>query len=111
MTRSDGRTAVRDVPRGAIAAGIGITIVAVAAGVLGGPVSLPIGGTLLELVDLIRDGTKPMGTTDHARHVIDIIESADSDPDKERLLFQEVWIPLAKLYQDRLTAPESGDTE
>ena len=43
------------------------------------------------------------------RGAIDIIESADSDPDKERLLFQEVWIPLAKLYEDRLTAPESGD--
>ena len=28
------------------------------------------------------------------RRAIDIIESADSDPDKERLLFQEVWIPL-----------------
>jgi predicted dehydrogenase len=31
---------------------------------------------MMELVDLIRDGTTPMGTTDHARHVIDIIESA-----------------------------------
>jgi predicted dehydrogenase len=31
---------------------------------------------MIELVDLIRDGTAPMGTTDHARHVIDIIESA-----------------------------------
>jgi predicted dehydrogenase len=31
---------------------------------------------MAELVDLIRDGTTPMGTTDHARHVIDIIESA-----------------------------------
>jgi predicted dehydrogenase len=30
---------------------------------------------MVELVDLIRDGTPPYGTTDHARHVIDIIES------------------------------------
>ena len=30
---------------------------------------------MIELVDLIRDGTRPFGTTDHARHVIDIIES------------------------------------
>lgn len=30
---------------------------------------------MMELVDLMRDGTQPMGTTDHARHVIDIIES------------------------------------
>jgi len=45
------------------------------------------------------------------RRAIDIIESADTDYDKENLLFQEVWIPLAKLYKDRLTAPESGDTK
>jgi predicted dehydrogenase len=31
---------------------------------------------MMELVDLIQEGTTPMGTTDHARHVIDIIESA-----------------------------------
>jgi predicted dehydrogenase len=30
---------------------------------------------MIELVDLIRDGTAPYGSTDHARHVIDIIES------------------------------------
>jgi predicted dehydrogenase len=30
---------------------------------------------LIELVDLIRDGTPPFGTPEHARHVIDIIES------------------------------------
>jgi hypothetical protein len=42
------------------------------------------------------------------RRAIDIIESADSDPDKERLLFQEVWIPLADLYKDRL---DPGTTE
>ena len=43
------------------------------------------------------------------RRAIDIIESTDTDSDKENLLFQEVWIPLAKLYEDRLTAPEPGD--
>jgi predicted dehydrogenase len=30
---------------------------------------------MIELVDLIREGRQPFGTTDHARHVIDIIES------------------------------------
>jgi hypothetical protein len=40
------------------------------------------------------------------RRAIDIIESADSDSDKERLLFQEVWLPLADLYRN--TADESA---
>jgi hypothetical protein len=40
------------------------------------------------------------------RRAIDIIESPDSDEDKESLLFQEVWLPLADLYKDRL--PVSG---
>ena len=26
--------------------------------------------------------------------------------DKENLLFQEVWCPLADLYKDRITAPK-----
>ncbi|MEX1281299.1 MAG: iron ABC transporter permease [Acidimicrobiia bacterium] len=64
MTRSDARTAGRDVPRGAIAAGIGIAVVAVIAGVLGGPVALPIGGTLLELVDLVPFVDVESGLTD-----------------------------------------------
>ncbi len=34
------------------------------------------------------------------RRAITIIESVDSDAEKETLLFQEVWIPLAKLYQE-----------
>ena len=34
------------------------------------------------------------------RRAIDIIESADSDSDKEKLLFQEVWLPLADLYRN-----------
>ena len=40
------------------------------------------------------------------RRAIDIIESTDTDSDKEDLLFQEVWLPLAELYKDRITAPE-----
>ena len=42
------------------------------------------------------------------RRAIDIIESADTDQEKEDLLFQEVWIPLAELYKDRIVGPE-GD--
>jgi len=42
------------------------------------------------------------------RRAIDIIESTDTDSDKEDLLFQEVWLPLAELYKDRITAPEPG---
>jgi predicted dehydrogenase len=30
---------------------------------------------VMELVDLVQFGTKPMGTPEHARHVIDIIEA------------------------------------
>jgi len=41
------------------------------------------------------------------RRAIDIIESVDTDDDKENLLFQEVWLPLAELYKDRITAPGS----
>jgi hypothetical protein len=40
------------------------------------------------------------------RRAIDIIESADSDEDKEELLFQEVWIPLAILYKERIGGSE-----
>jgi hypothetical protein len=45
------------------------------------------------------------------RRAIDIIESTDTDYDKEELLFQEVWIPLAGLYKDRITAPKTEDKE
>ena len=38
------------------------------------------------------------------RRAIDIIKSTDTDYDKENLLFQEVWLPLAKLYKNRITA-------
>ena len=41
------------------------------------------------------------------RRAIDIIESTDADSDKEDLLFQEVWLPLAELYKDRITASNS----
>lgn len=45
------------------------------------------------------------------RRAIDVIESADTDADKEKLLFQEVWLPLAELYKDKLTTqkPAGGD--
>ena len=36
------------------------------------------------------------------RRALDIIESPDSDTDKENLLFQEVWLPLADLYKDKI---------
>ena len=36
------------------------------------------------------------------RRAIDIIESTDSDDTKDNLLFQEVWIPLAELYKDKI---------
>jgi hypothetical protein len=41
------------------------------------------------------------------RRAINIIESTDSDADKEDLLFEEVWVPLAMLYKDRIKAPSS----
>jgi hypothetical protein len=42
------------------------------------------------------------------RRAIDIIESADTDRDKERLLFQEIWLPLADLYKDGINIDEAG---
>lgn len=45
------------------------------------------------------------------RRAIDIIESPDPDSEKENLLFNEVWIPLAKLYEDRITSPRPKDEE
>ena len=45
------------------------------------------------------------------RRAIEIIESAEADSDKERLLFQEVWCPLADLYKNRITAPNPEDKE
>ena len=43
------------------------------------------------------------------RRAIDIIESNDTDKDKENLLFEEVWVPLAELYRDRITPAKPGD--
>lgn len=45
------------------------------------------------------------------RRAIDIIESVDSDHDKEELLFQEVWVPLAELYSDKISTPVPEDME
>jgi hypothetical protein len=41
------------------------------------------------------------------RRAIKIIESTDTETDKENLLFEEVWLPLAELYKDKVTAPKS----
>ncbi len=45
------------------------------------------------------------------RRAIDIIESTDTDFDKENLLFQEVWIPLADLYKDKFLPPKTEGKE
>jgi len=45
------------------------------------------------------------------RRAVDIIESSDTDYDKEELLFQEVWLPLAELYKDRITVPKPEGKE
>ena len=45
------------------------------------------------------------------RRAIDIIDSTDSDFDKENLLFQEVWIPLADLYKDKIIATKAKGKE
>ncbi len=45
------------------------------------------------------------------RRAIDIIDSTDTDYDKENLLFQEVWLPLAELYKDRIITPKPAGEE
>ena len=40
------------------------------------------------------------------RRAINIIESADTDTVKEDMLFEEVWTPLAVLYEDRIKVAE-----
>jgi len=45
------------------------------------------------------------------RRAIDIIDSVDSDPVKEDLLFQEVWTPLAVLYKNKIIAPKVSPEE
>ncbi len=36
------------------------------------------------------------------RRALDILDSVDSDEEKEDLLFLEVWTPLAMLYEDKI---------
>jgi len=43
------------------------------------------------------------------RRAIDIIESADTDAVKEELLFEEVWVPLAVLYADKIKSPDGAE--
>ena len=43
------------------------------------------------------------------RRAIDIIESTVADNDKEELLFQEIWIPLAELYREKISNPKIED--
>lgn len=45
------------------------------------------------------------------RRAIDIIESTDPDTEKENLLFNEVWLPLAKLYEDKISSPRHKEEE
>ena len=45
------------------------------------------------------------------RRAIDIIESTDTDSDKDKLLFQEVWLPLAELHKDKIIPPQSEGKE
>jgi len=40
------------------------------------------------------------------RRAIDIIESVDSDEEKDELLFREVWLPLAELYRNKINQLE-----
>jgi hypothetical protein len=40
------------------------------------------------------------------RRAIDIIESVDSEAEKDELLFQEVWLPLASIYREKVRDEE-----
>jgi len=40
------------------------------------------------------------------RRAIEIIESPDTESVKEDLLFEEVWVPLAELYAERIKSPK-----
>jgi len=44
------------------------------------------------------------------RRAIDIIESADTDDEKEQLLYQEVWHPLTELYAEQIKAGMGVDS-
>jgi len=37
--------------------------------------------------------------------------SADTNEDKERLLFQEVWLPLADLYKNKIIPSGTGSND
>ena len=43
------------------------------------------------------------------KRALDIINSTDSDSVIEDLLFEEVWVPLAILYKDRIQLTEEVD--
>lgn len=43
------------------------------------------------------------------RRAIDIIESIDTDSIKEELLFEEVWTPLAVLYEDKIKSADGQE--
>lgn len=45
------------------------------------------------------------------RRAINIIESTVADKDKEELLFDEIWIPLAELYKDKISNPQNEGEE
>jgi hypothetical protein len=45
------------------------------------------------------------------RRAINIIESTVADKEKEELLFEEIWIPLAELYKDRISNPKHEGEE
>jgi len=40
------------------------------------------------------------------KRALNIINSTDSDSVKENLLFEEVWVPLAVLYKDKIQFAE-----
>jgi len=40
------------------------------------------------------------------KRALNIINSTDSDSVKEDLLFEEVWVPLAVLYKDKIQVTE-----
>lgn len=44
------------------------------------------------------------------RRAIDIIESADTDDEKEQLLYQEVWHPLTELYAEQIRVGIGADS-
>jgi hypothetical protein len=43
------------------------------------------------------------------RRAIDIIESVDTEEEKDELLFQEVWLPLASIYREKAGKDEEQE--